>query len=430
MALEPTLDGLFKSVYSNKIEDLIPRPMLIQQKVPFRSEERIGKDFNQPVILSDEAGATYNTQTVASSAAFALNDAVGGIEQNATVTSSEIVMRSWLSYQQAARATTGGQAAFTSATELQVKNNLKSCKKRVELSLIHGGQGASTDGGLGTTASSSNASATTTNVVITVATWAAGIWAGLVGTKLNFYDNGVLVSTGADSIFSITSVTSADRNLLITGTSTGITALDSAIVADPTQVKIFFHGAYGEECVGMIEIAKNTGTLFGIAGGTYDLWKGNTVTLSGAPTMGKFLGGLVNAVGRGLDEDGCLLVSPATWNDLNTNEAALRVYDSSWKKSESESGSTSITYYGQNGKVEIEPYLYMKAGEALFFVPGQLDRIGSVDVTYEQPGRGGRIFFDIPAYAGYEFRSYSDQCVYSKKPATLVHYTGFTNATA
>ena len=430
MALEPTLDGLFKSVYANKIEDLIPRPMLLQQMIGFRTEDRIGKDFNQPVILSDEAGATYNTQTLSSSAAFALNDAIGGVEQNAVITSSEIVMRSWLSYQQAARATSGGQAAFTSATELQVKNNLKSCKKRVELSLIHGGQGAAADGGLGTTASSTNASATTTNVVITAATWAAGIWAGLVGAELEFYDNGTLVSSGTDAIFSVTSVDSTNRTLLMTGTATGITALDAAILADPTQVKAFFRGAYGEECVGLIEIAKNTGTLFNINAGTYNLWAGNSVTLTGAPTMGKFLGGLVDAVGRGLDEDGCLLVSPATWNDLNTNEAALRVYDSSWKRSESETGSTSITYYGQNGKVEVKPYLYMKGGEALFMVPEQCERIGSVDVTYEQPGRGGRIFFDIPANAGYEFRSYSDQCVYCKKPATLVYYSGFTNATA
>jgi hypothetical protein len=181
---------------------------------------------------------------------------------------------------------------------------------------------------------------------------------------------------------------------------------------------------------GLFAIAENTGTLFNIAAGTYDLWKGNSVTLTGAPTMGKFLGGLVNAVGRGLDEDGILLVSPATWNDLNTNEAALRMYDGSWKRAESENGSESICYYGQNGKVEVKPYIFMKSGKALFFVPTQCKRIGSVDVTYEQPGRGGRIFFDIPDKAGYEFRSYTDQAVFCQKPATLVSYSGFTNATA
>jgi hypothetical protein len=404
--------------------------MVIQQMVPFRTEQRIGKDYNQPVILTDEAGATYQQQTLASSAAFSLNDAVGGVEQNAIITSSEIVMRSWLSYQQAARATSGGKAAFANATELQIKNNLKSCRKRLELSLIHGGQGAAADGGLGTTASSTNASATTTNVIITAATWAAGIFSGLAGTKVNWYDNGVLVSSGADSIFTITSVTPATRDLLITGTATGISALDTAIAADATQVKLFFHGAFNAESVGLLEIAKNTGTLFNIAGGTYQLWQGNSVTLSGAPTMGKFLGGLVNAVGRGLDEDGCLLVSPATWNDLNTNEAALRVYDSSWKRSDSETGAEGITYYGQNGKVEVKPYLYMKGGEALFFVPERCHRVGSVDVTYTQPGRGGRIFFDIPDRAGYEFRSYSDQAIFCDKPATLVYFSGFTNVTA
>lgn len=428
MAMEPTLDGLYKSVYSNKIEDLIPRPMVLQQKIGFDTGKRIGKDYNQPVILSDEAGATYNTQSVASSAAFSLNDAIGSVEQNAVIASSEIVMRSWLSYQQAARATSGGEAAFTSATELQVQNNLKSCRKRVELSLMYGGAGSTAEG-LATTASSSNVSGTVTNVTITAGSWASGIWSGLKNATVQFYDSSnVLVSTGADSIFSITSIAAATRVIKFTGTSTGITALDSAIGGGACRV--FFNGAYNEEAVGLVQIAKNTGSLFGIDAALYDLWAGNSVTLSGAPTMGKFLGGLAPAVGRGLDEDGILLVSPATWNDLNTNEAALRVYDSSWKKSEEENGAESICYYGQNGKVEVMPYLYMKNYESLFFVPGQNKRIGSVDVTYEQPGRGGRIFFDIPDKAGYEFRSYTDQAIFCQKPATLVYFSGFTNATA
>jgi hypothetical protein len=425
MAVEANLDGLFKEVYEDWY-DLVPRSMLIQQRVPFDTANKIGRQYVVDVMLQDENGATYQTQAVDSSTAFALNDAIGGVELPAKINSSELVMRSWLSYQQASRATSGGKAAFLSATEDRFRNNLSSCRKRVELSLIAGGSGASA-GGLGTTASSTNASATTTNVVITAATWAPGIWAGLKGTKLNFYDNGVIVSSGADAIFTLTTVTSSSRTLLITGTATGITALDSAISSDPTQVKAFFQGAYGEEATGLIEIAKNTSTLFNIDAGTYDLWKGNSETLSGAPTMGKFLQGIAEAVGRGLDMDGVLLVSPYTWNDLNGNEAALRVYDSSWKRGESENGTESITYYSQNGKVEVVPYIYMKAGEALFFVPEQCRRIGSVDVTYSQPGRGGRIFFDIPAYAGYEFRSYSDQSILSVKPATLIHYSGFTN---
>lgn len=427
MATEANLDGLFKQVYED-MYDLVPRPMVIQQEVPFDVQNKIGREYVIDVLLADENGATYQTQDVASSAAFALNDAIGGTELPAKVQASELVMRSWMSYQQAANATSGGKQAFASATEDRFKNNLVSCRKRVELSLLAGGSGASA-GGLGTTASSTNASATTTNVVISAATWAPGIFAGLKGAKVNFYDNAVIVSSGADAIFTITTITSSSRTLLITGTATGITALDSAILSDPTQVKMFFQGAYGEEATGLIEIAKNTGTLFSIDAATYDLWKGNTVTLTGAPTMGKFLGGLANAVGRGLDMDGILLVSPFTWNDLNSNEAALRVYDSSWKRSEAENGAESITYYGQNGKVQVMPYIYMKACEVLFFVPETCRRIGAVDVTYSQPGRDGRIFFDIPAYAGYEFRSYSNQAIICTRPATLVYYSGFTNVT-
>ena len=427
MATEADLDGNYKDVYE-EFYDLVPRAMVIQQEVPFDEQNKIGREYVIDVLLQDENGFTYMTQAVADSTAFALNDPIGGTELPAKINSSELVGRSWVSYQQAARATSGGKAAFRAVFDGRFQNSIVSSRKRVELCLIAGGSGASA-GGLGTTASSANATSTTTNVVITAATWAPGIWAGLKTSKVNFYDNGSLVSSGADAIFTVTNITSSSRTLLITGTATGITALDAAILADPTQVKIFFQGAYGEEATGLIEIAKNTTTLFNIDAASYDLWKGNTKTLSGAPTMGKFLGGLADAVGRGLDMDGILLVSSYTWNDLNSNEAALRVYDSSYKKNMAENGVESITYYAQNGKVTVMPYIYMKACEALFFVPETCRRIGSVDVTYSQPGRGGRIFFDIPAYAGYEFRSYSDQAILDTRPATLVYFSGFTNVT-
>ncbi len=380
------------------------------------------------MILSDENGATYATQTVDVSAAFSLNASIGGVELPAKINSSETVMRSILSYQQASRAMSGGKTAFASATEDRFTNNLKSCRKRVELSLLAGG-GGSTGGGLGSTASSANVDTTHTAITISTASWAAGIWAGLNNAQIAFYNAGSLVSSGADAIFTIQKVNSSGHIITVTGTTTGISTLDTAIAASTTAIRIYFYGAYGNQCTGLIEIAKNTGSLFNIDAGIYDLWKGNTVTLTGAPTMGKYLGGLADAVGRGLDEDGILLVSPLTWNDLNTNEAALRMYDSSWKQAEAQNGTRGIKYESQNGSVTVQSYLYMKAGESLFFVPDQCKRIGSVDVTYTQPGRGERIFFDIPDKAGYEFRSYSDQAVICKKPATLVYYSGFTNVT-
>lgn len=428
MAEVADLDGNFKDVYED-FYDLVPRAMLIQQQVAFDEQNKIGREYVIDVLLTDENGFTYMTQAVADSTAFALNDAIGGTELPAKINSSEIVGRSWVSYQQASRATSGGKQAFRSTFDGRFQNNLVSTRKRVELSLLNGGSGASA-GGLGTTASSTNASATTTNVVLTYATWSPGTFAGLKGAKVNFYDNGSLVSSGADSIFTLTNITTSTRTFLITGTATGITALDAAIASDPTQVKMFFYGAYGEEAVGLIEIAKNTTTLFNIDAASYDLWKGNTIDLGGdAPTMGRFLAGLADAVGRGLDQDGILLVSPFTWNDLNSNEAALRVYDTSYSKNESENGVESITYYCQSGKVTVMPYIYMKAEQALFYVPEQCRRIGSMDVTYSQPGRNGRIFFDLPERAGYEFRSYSDQAILCVKPATLIYFSNFSNQT-
>lgn len=433
MTQEPLLDGLFKNVYSNKIEDLIPKSNKLQQLIPFaQAAEKIGLQYNQPVMLTDEGGATYNTTAAtAQSLAYALNDAIGGVMQNATVNGSELTMRSWLPYRDAARALSGGEQAFASATELIVKNNLKSSRKRVELELLYGGISASSS--LGTAASSANVNTTSTNVTFTAASWATGIWSGLINATVQFYySTATLVSSGADSIFTVTTVTppsaaTSGGVVKFTGTTTGISALDTAISGQ--TVRVYFNGAYGNECNGLNEIAINSGTLFGISASTYDLWKANTATVSGSLTLGKILSGLALAVGRGMDEDVVQMVNPNTFANLATNEAALRMYDSSYKQSEAMNGSESIVYGSQNGKVEIMPHLFVKGGDSFAFVPDLVKRVGSVDVTFEQPGMGGRIFFNIPAYNGYEFRSYTDQAIFCVGPAKgLLKISGFTNA--
>lgn len=433
MSQEPVLDGLFKNVYSSEIIDAIPKSNKIQQLIPFaQAAEKIGLQYNQPVMLTDEAGFTYNTTAAtAQSTAYSLNDAIGGVMQNATVNGSELTGRSWLPYRDAARALSGGEQAFASATELQVKNLLKSSRKRVELELIYGGTSASS--ALATCASSANVDTTHTDVTITAASWATGIWSGLINSKFNFYySTSTEVSSGADAIFTLQyvtppSTTSAGGVLRFIGTTTGISALDTAISGQ--TVRIYFNGAYGQECVGINEIAINTGTLFNISATTYDLWKSNTFSTTGSLTLGKILTSLAFAVGRGMDEDCVSLTNVNTFANLATNEAALRMYDSSYKQSEAMNGSQSLVYGSQNGKVEIMPHLFVKGGENFIFVADLMKRVGSVDVTFEQPGMGGRIFFNIPDKNGYEFRAYTDQAIFCVAPAKgLVKISGFSNS--
>ena len=55
-----TLNGLFKEVYADKLENLIPEGTKFMQKVPFYGRKRqLGNLYHQPVILGLEHGITY-----------------------------------------------------------------------------------------------------------------------------------------------------------------------------------------------------------------------------------------------------------------------------------------------------------------------------------------------------------------------------------
>src|SRR5690606_36099391 len=129
--------------------------------------------------------------------------------------------------------------------------------------------------GLGVADSSVNTDTTHTVITMTAASWAPGIWAGSENAVIQVYksaDN-ALVSSGADSYFTINSVSYANKTLTVSGTTTGIDALDTALASTATGY-IHWKGAKGKEPVGLDKIISNSGELFGIDAAVYALWTG------------------------------------------------------------------------------------------------------------------------------------------------------------
>jgi hypothetical protein len=47
-----TLNGLFKEVYADKLENLIPDGVMLLKRIPFVSKEKQnGSNYHQPVVL-------------------------------------------------------------------------------------------------------------------------------------------------------------------------------------------------------------------------------------------------------------------------------------------------------------------------------------------------------------------------------------------
>jgi hypothetical protein len=259
--------------------------------------------------------------------------------------------------------------------------------------------------------------------------WSTGLWAGKVGAQINVYqdDNSTLVSSGADSVFSVSAVDPIYRRIRLTGTATGVTALIGVAKASfDGGLNIYFNGSKGKDYLGVDKIITTSGSLFGIDNTVYSLFKGNEYTTSGAITFSKLISAVENAVAQGLQEKACAYVPISVWNKIMSDQAALRSYDASYKKAEAENGFAKLMFHAANGELEIEPHPILKSGE-IFIVPKkQFIRVGATDVTFQTPGMDAeQIFMHRQERASYEVRSYTDQALLCFAPAKCTKVSGF-----
>jgi len=398
-----TLNGLFKEVYADKLENLIPEGTKFMQKIPFSGRKReIGNLYHQPVILGLEHGITYAGPT---DDAFALDDAVNGVIRDATIQGSQMMLRSRLGIAAASRAAGGEPKAFENATKFLVRNMLRSMARRVEVGMFYGGVGIGAVDGA------------PAGVVITIleAEWAPGIWAGSEAMKIDIFDATSSTLRGTAQVVGIDMDT---REVTLDALPGGTVDTDV----------IYFKGAQGKESAGIHKILTNNGVLFGIDASAFNLWKGNEIDLSGNPlSFSRVQDAIARAVEKGLDSDVCVFVNPRTWSDLLTEQSALRQYDSTYKVSVAEAGHQEITFYGQNGKVEIVPSIYCKEGFAYVLCVDELLRIGSTDITFRRPDQGDTFFRELENAAGYELRAYSDQALLCYAPGKNTLIKGIVN---
>lgn len=315
-------------------------------------------------------------------------------------------MRSVLGYVAASRASQGGAQSFMDATKFLIANMLRSMAKKIEIEVLYG------QAGYGTVAATTTA---LTTCVVTTSEWAPGIWAGAEGLTVEVRD-----VTGATSrgTFVISSVDMVGRVLTFTTAAT-LTAGD-----------VIWHlGGYGNEFVGIHQIlSTNTGTLFNINVGSYNLFRGNQYPAGSAPlSFSKLNLAAARAVEKGMDGKLVALVNPRAWANMLSDQSALRQYDSTFKKDNLENGSQKLTFYSQNGELEIIPSIYVKEGYAYMLSIDDFVRVGSQDVSFNRPGSGEQVFRELENAAGFELRLYTDQAIFCSSPGRSVIITGIVN---
>lgn len=397
------LNGFFKEVYSDKLQELIPEGLKLVNMIKFIGKDKQGGNlFHQPVILGMEHGVTFASSD---DDAFNLNPAVAGQIKDAQVRGNPMVMRSLLGYSAASRSV-GGKNAFMDATKYIVANMLRSMSKKLEIHLLYGQMGYGTV-----------ASVSTTVVTITTAEWAPGIWAGGEGMPIEIRDVTGATSRGE---FTIASVDMDLRTITLNASAAG-----AGVVA--TDV-IYHKGAFGNEFAGIHKILTNTGTLFNISASQYNLWKGNSYSAAGALSFAKLTKASSRPVEKGLDSKLTFFVNPRGWADLLNDQSALRMYDQSYTSAQLQNGAKSLKFHSQNGELEIIPSIYIKEGYAYGLSLEEFMRVGSSDISFKRPGYGDEFFRDLENAAAYELRLYTDQAVFCMAPGKSVIVTGIVNA--
>lgn len=410
------LDGLFKDVFADKVQNLIPDNVVLYNMVDFESAKKLGEKFSQPVIVKQSQGFTYGGSD---GDAYSLNTAIAAQTKEAEIKGYSMVARTKISYDAAARSATS-EAAFEQSTKLIVADMLRSFAKRLEISMFYGQKEI---GLVNANTSSSN------DLVVSAASWAPGIWNGLEGAKIEIFS----ANLGTDRTSTARTITAIDldtKTLTVDGAALSLTAGD----------RIVFEGAYDDgntvwkEMLGLHAIMKayddGVTDLFGINPASFNVWR-STVYSAGSADLSfeKIQQAVAKGAARGLDESIVCMVSNVTWAKLLTDQAALRQYDSSYQRGVSENGSENIKFHGQTGTIEVVPCSYVKESLAFIMPKNALRLLGSTDITFQLPGHDNdRFFRELSDAAGFELRAYCDLALFTHAPNKLVLIEGIVNS--
>jgi hypothetical protein len=374
----------------------------------------------QPVIVGQSQGFSYGGPE---GLAFDLASAIPMTMKDATIQGYEFVLRDLLSVGAASRSTTG-KNAFVQATKLLVEQMYRSFTRRMETIMFYGRENIGII-----------SSMTGSNIVISAAEWAPGIFTGAEKAELQFYDVTTTTMLNASGSAKITAVDMETRTLTLANVDAGTIAAVQAAITATDVVQIHFKGARIDattfnEFHGVHAILSNTGDLFGINATSYSLWKASIVDCDAAVlSLDLVEKGVAKAMAKGLGEEEIVLfVSSITWTALLTEMTAKRMYDSSYNSAKLVNGTKVIEFNTPNGTVKIEASIYVKEGYAYLIPPKEFIRVGSCDISFEQPGREGQFFKLLENANGYELRCYTDQALFTARPGICVLFKNFVNA--
>lgn len=421
---QSSLVGLFKQVYGDNFIDAWSYIARLSKRIKFITpSQQNGDGYNVPVDMQFEHGISYAAAGVTNSGTAnggtQYVPASAGQSQNAVVYPFQLNGRAQVSYEAIARSAGAGPKAFEEATARVVKRLSMAVVKRLEIDLLHGQRGIGVIESLGAVGGS--AGAFTRTAVITAASWSGGLFAGFKGASVDVWDSTYATrrNTNATTAANLKMTTIVPSTRSITFTSSHSTNADVNALAVGDNV--FFETSSATTSMPGLDVVSrvSSGTLYGINTATYELFQGNLVTSSaGVPTFGKLLewssvtADYNNAMGL------LVCVHPKSFEILNTDQAALREYDVSYKGEKAVNGYQALTFNTQVGPLEVLSNPFEKQGLIHGFVPQEAVRAGSQDIGFIKRNDDGseKLIVEVADSTGSEMRCYTGQQLFIEQP--------------
>lgn len=410
-------NGLFKRVYDRKVRDLRPSSAILQRRIGFNEQKKVGEAYVASVVTRPPNGFTY---AGSAGGVIALKAPRNMQIKQVSLTPFEIDLREQIAYAALSRAVADGEGAFKSITGEVVSAMQVASANRLEASMLHGQRG------YGTIESVGSATGQSVPIVITAATWAAGMWWALgEGSTWDSF-TGTTKNNG-DGPLILSKVTAATRTLTFTFSGT---LGDNITAGDVLYPEGSYDGTTHSDMPGLLLQASNTtGTSLGLSATTYPNWAGNTYAVGGVFSHGVFEDMVSQLRDRGMAGKLTAYVSNKAWSVLATETVQMQA-NGRGPGGSSESpklGIKSMSYtFGDIGDVDVVAHPFMKQSEMLLLPDDECDRIGSSDVTFGIPGMKEQFFRLVDGYNAVELQNFTDQAVILKKPSAAMVATGIT----
>lgn len=391
--------GWFKELYG-EANYLIPDSVKLMKMIKFNKQKRIGKSYENVVVVTQSHGVTYlGTDGDAASYEAPIASSTKGV----SIVSSEMVLRDRIALGVISRSEVGDAASFGKVTKHVLRSLLESSNRKLEAQILYGGSGLAT------------ISATLVNVfTVTPGQWAGGIFIAAENMRLQIYSAAGILRGACK----IVKVNMADKKIEVDVMPAGVVATDV----------VYEYGAKGKEFLGIHKILSTTiGTMFGLSVEDYSIWQANQYNVGGALTYDKISEAIGMAVAKGLDGKLTLLVNPVRWAQLLTEQTASRKFDYKYDNKKYENGSEAIEFYSQNGMIEIMASPFIKEGDAFAISLDCFERIGSQELTFKMPGQSESQFMQVTQDAhSVEFRTYTDQALFCSAIGKNIYFFGIS----